>query len=116
MVIPLFLILLFVTAAAAAGTGAAAFGSVGAADAFFAALFGLIDIPSGEAKDRREDGNDHNIFHNLYLPLRAYSFFRFALDLTHSITRIAANSTTTAPPQTAAVTLSSPPVTRVPTV
>ena len=103
--------------AAAAASGAAAAGAaVGAADAFFAALFGLIDIPSGEAMDRREDGNDHNIFHNLYLPLRAYSFFRFALDLAHSITRIAANSATTAPPQMAAVTLSSPPVTSVPTV
>ena len=63
----LFFYFLFLFASAAAAAASGIFGTAGAAvraaDAFFAAFFGLIDVPARKAEDNGKDSDNDYIFH-----------------------------------------------------
>ena len=69
--------------AAAAGITGTAAASVGTADAFFTAFLCLDDVANGSAEDDHQYGNNNDIFHTYFFPLRAYSAFSFLSELTH---------------------------------
>ena len=66
-------------AASAAGALTGAGGAVGAADTFFAALFGFVDGEGGSAQDQPDYGNDDIIYcvHNLLLSAEGILSFDF---------------------------------------
>ena len=59
------IILFFSTVSAAAGAAAGAFTAGGAADAFYALLFGLIDVQHRKANDGKNYQNNNRVFHRL---------------------------------------------------
>ena len=78
---PLFLFfLMFAATACAAGVFRAAGAAFGTSDAFFAAFFGFVNIPSRKSDNCRNDYDYDNIFHNdcsFLLNFILPRFFRF---------------------------------------
>ena len=76
----LFFVLRLVTAAAAAATIAGA-ARGGAADALLAVFLGLHHITDGKAQNHSHDGNDDQIFHNLFLTFQGLCLGHFLIGL-----------------------------------
>ena len=70
------------------------------ADAFFAALFGLVDIPHSGNKHGCENNNNNQICHNQFAPLNAYLSASSLSAFLHRYTRMAAKMRTATSPGT----------------